>query len=56
MMESAKPQKSRIHDHLVSSRDESSKCPNTIKTGRDVSSIDGCYFACVLIEDGCLYS
>ena len=42
-MESAKPQKSRMRDHLVSSRDESSKCPNSKKTGRDVSVIDGCY-------------
>ena len=55
-MESTKPQKSRMRDHLVSSRDESSKCPNSKKTGRDVSIIDGCYFARVLIEDGGLYS
>ena len=55
-MESAKPQKSCIHGHLVSSRDKSSKCPNTKKTGRDVSIIDACYFARVLIEDGRLYS
>ena len=54
-MESAKPQKSHIRDHLVSSRDESSKCPNSKKTGRDVSIIDGCYFTRVLIEDGRLY-
>ena len=56
-MESAKPQKSRIRDHLVSSIDESSKCPNSKKTGRDViiSITDGCYFARVLIEDGRLY-
>ena len=33
-MESAKPQKSRIRDHLVSSRDELSKCLNTKKTER----------------------
>ena len=55
-MESAKPQKSRICDHLVSSRDESSKHLNTKKTGRDVRIIDGCYSARVLIEDGRLYS
>ena len=55
-MESAKPQKSFIRDDMVSSRDESSKCLNTKKTGRDVSIIDGCYFAHVLIEDGHLYS
>ena len=54
MMESAKPQKSRMRDHLVSSRDKSSKCPNSKKTGRDVNIIDGCYFAHVLIEDGAL--
>ena len=30
-MESEKPQKSRIREHLVSCRDESSKCPNTKK-------------------------
>ena len=55
-MESTKSQKSRMRDHLVSSRDESSKCPNSKKTGRDVSIIGGCYFARVLIEDGRLYS
>ena len=55
-MESAKPQKSHVRDHLVSSRDELSKCPNTKKRGRDMSVIDGCYFARVLIEDGQLYS
>ena len=51
-MESVKPQKSRMSDHLVSNRDESSKCLNSKKTGRDMSIIDGCYFARVLIEDG----
>ena len=56
MMESAKPQKNHMRDHLVSSRDESSKCPNSKKTGREVSIIDGCYFARVLIEDGRLYT
>ena len=55
-MESTKPQKSRIREHLVSSRDGLSKCPNTKKTGRDVSIIDGCYFTHVLIKDGRLYS
>ena len=55
-MESVKPQKSRKRDHLVSSRDKSSKCPNTKKTGRVVSIIDGCYFAHVLIEEGRLCS
>ena len=55
-MKSAKPHKSRMRDHLVNSRDESSKCPNSKKTGRYVSIIDGCYFARVLIEDGRLYS
>ena len=55
-MESAKPQKSRMHDHMVNSRDESSKCLKSKKTGRDISIIDGCYFARVLIEDGRLYS
>ena len=55
-MESTKPQKSRTRDHLVSSRDESSKCPNMKKTGRDVSIIDGCYLARVPIEVGRLYS
>ena len=57
MMESVKSQKSQIHEHLVRSRDGSSKCcQNTKKTGRDVSIIDGCYFVRVLIEDGYLYS
>ena len=55
-MESAKPQKSRIHNHLARSRDGSFKYPNMKKTGRDVSIIDRCYFAHGLIEDGCLYS
>ena len=56
MMESAKPQKSHIREHLVRSRDGSSKRPNTKKTERDVSIIDKCYFARVLIEDRRLYS
>ena len=51
-MESAKPQKNRMRDHLVSNRDESSKCPNSKKTGRDVSIIDDCYFARVLLKTG----
>ena len=55
-MESVKPQKSRIREHLVRSRDGLSKCPNMKKTGRDVSIIDGCYFARVLTEDERLHS
>ena len=51
-MECTKLQKSQIHEHLVRSRDGSSECPNTKKIGRDVSTIDGCYFASVLIEEG----
>ena len=51
-MESAKPQKIHMHGHLVSSRDESSKCPNSKNTGRDVSIIDGCYFARALLKMG----
>ena len=55
MKESAKLQKSRICHHLVSSRDESSKCTNTKKTGRDVSVIDVCYFARVVIKPYSLF-
>ena len=65
-MESAKPKKSRICDHLVRSRDGLSKCPNMKKIGRERREyyiyiyiyiyIDGCYFTSSLIEDGCLYS
>ena len=51
-----KPQRSRIHDYLARSRDGSFKCPNTKKTGRDISIIDRCYFVRGLIEDRCLYS
>ena len=51
-MESVKPQKTRMCDHLVSSRDESSKCPNMNKTGRDVSIIDGCISLVSLLKTG----
>ena len=51
-MEYAKPQKSRIRDYLVSSRDESSKCPNSKKTGRDVSIIDGAMLLMSLLKTG----
>ena len=49
MTESAKPQKNRICDHLIRSRDGSSKYPNTKKTGRNLSIIDGCYISLVCL-------